>query len=128
MAIDFEKRVAQYVKLRDMKKEMADRHKAEIAPLNDLMEKLESLFLANLTTQDSAKTKSGTVYKTTKKTASLSSPDEFMHFVIGSGHWDLLDRKANVVAVEEFIEEHKAEPPGVKFTTKEEVGIRRSSK
>jgi len=130
MAIDYEKRISQYVQLRDAKKLIQDKHKLELAPINDTMEKLEALFMRELalSNQDSAKSKAGTVYKTTKKTASLEDGDSFMSFVIGGEHWELLDRKANVTAVEEFLNENKALPPGVKYTEVEEVGVRRASK
>jgi len=45
--------------------------------------------------------------------------------VIGSEAWDLLDRKANVTAVSDFIEENNAPPPGVNFSTTYVVGVRR---
>jgi len=130
MAIDFNKRAAQYVHLRDTVKAIKEKHKAELAPYNDAMEKLEALFMQELnnTHQDSAKTASGTVYKTTRKTASLDDPDAFMRFVIGGEYWDLLDRKANATAVEEFLNDNQALPPGVKFTAVEEIGVRRASK
>ena len=130
MAIDYEMRISQFVRLRDAKKTIQDKHKLELAPINDTLEKLEALFMRELalSNQDSAKTHAGTVYKTTKKTASLEDGEEFMRFVIGGEHWELLDRKANVTAVEEFLKENKALPPGVKYTEVEEVGVRRASK
>jgi hypothetical protein len=48
-----------------------------------------------------------------------------MRYVIGNEAWDLLDRKANVKAVEDFIEENDLAPPGVNFSTTYVVGVRR---
>jgi hypothetical protein len=130
MAIDWEKRAAQYVQARDLKKSIQEKHKQELAPLNDIMEKLEALFLRELhaSNQESAKSGAGTVYLTTRKTASLENPDEFMSYVIGGEHWDLLDRKANALAVEEFLCTNGALPPGVKFSQSQEIGVRRAAK
>lgn len=130
MAIDWNKRTTQYVKLRDMKKEIKDRHTQELAPLNGTMEKLEALFLRelNVSKQDSAKAASGTVYKTVKKTVSLEDAAEFRRYVIGGEQWDLVDMRANAAAVEDFIKVTGQLPPGVKYSEIEEVGIRRGTK
>jgi hypothetical protein len=130
MTIDWNKRTEQYVKLRDLKKEIKDRHTQELAPINDMMEKLEALFLRelNASKQDSAKAASGTVYKTIKRTASLEDPAQFRSYVIGGELWDLADMRANVAAVEDFVKEHGQLPPGVKYSEIEEVGIRRGTK
>lgn len=124
--ISFDTRIAQYVALRNKVKGIKDRHKEELAPYNDAMEKLEAVLLQGLcaTGQESAKTDAGTVYKTVKRTASLDDPDAFMNFVLASGRFELMDRKANVVAVAEYMEENQAPVPGVKFSTSVEVGVR----
>lgn len=130
MAIDWNLRTEQYVKLRDKKKELKDRHTEELAPINEALDKLEALFLRelNASKQDSAKAGSGTVYKTVKKTASLEDPAQFRSYVIGGELWDLADMRANVGAVEDFIKEHGQLPPGVKYSEIEEVGVRRGTK
>lgn len=128
--VDFELRIGQYVALRNKVKTIKDRHKEELAPYNDAMEKLEVLLLEALksTGQDSAKSGAGTVYKTTKRTASLEDADAFMEFVRTADRWDLLDRKANVTAVAEYMEENGVPVPGVKFSSILEVGIRAAGK
>ena len=128
--IDYATRAQQYVALRAKKKEIQDRHKVELQPINDILDKLEGLFLdfLNNTGQDSAKTPGGTFYRTTRNTASLEDPAEFMRHVIGTESWDLLDKKANVSAVKDFLETHKVLPPGVKFTSDYTVGVRAPAK
>lgn len=126
-AIDIEKRVAQYVALRDKIKELDDAHKAKMAPFREALEQLNGMLLKHLSdvNVDSAITGAGTVYRTAKKSASLADADAFMSYVITTDSWDLLDRKANVSAVEAFITEHKTLPPGVNFNTMHVVGVRR---
>jgi hypothetical protein len=128
--IDFELRVDQYVRLRNKVKGIKEKHKEELAPYNDAMDKLEALLLQGLnsTGQESAKASSGTVYKTTRRSASLEDPEVFLDFVRTSGHWELLDRKANAPAVSDYMEQNGVVVPGVKFTTMIEVGVRAPSK
>jgi hypothetical protein len=129
-AFNFELRVSQFIQLRNKKKEIADRHKEELAPVNEMLAKLEALLLQGLnqTGQDSAKTAAGTVYKTEQKSVSLEDPEEFMRHVIGQEAWELLDRKANKTAIADFVAENGAPPPGVKYSTMFEVGVRAPSK
>lgn len=121
-------RVEQYLKLRDKIKEIEAKHKEELKKYKDTLEKLNAVILQHLTQVggESIRTASGTAYVTTKKSASLADPQAFMDYVVSNEAWDLLDRKANVNAVEDFIGEHKAPPPGVNYSTTSLVGVRRS--
>lgn len=126
-AIDMELRVRQYVQLRDLIKERDDEHKKKMAPYRETLEKLGALLLEHLDTigGESVKSAAGTVYKTVRKSASIQDGDAFMKYVINSEAWDLLDRKANVTAVEDFAKENGVLPPGVRFTQTNVVGVRR---
>lgn len=125
--VTIEQRVAQYVKLRDTIKAKDDAHKAAMEPYRETLEKLNGLLLQHLNTigADSVKAGSGTVYKTTKRSASLEDGDAFMRHVIGKEAWELLDRKANVAAVEAYVAENGVLPPGVKMSSTQVVGVRR---
>jgi len=126
---NFEKRAGQYVKLRDMKKAIEDKHKEELKPINETLEQLNGVLLAHLNTvgADSVATALGTVSKTTKKTASIADMSAFWNFVVSQGDFDLLDKKANVTAVEAYIEANKSTPPGINFSTVEKVNVRRKT-
>lgn len=121
-------RIEQYIKLRDMIKERDDAHKEAMKPYRETLEALNAVMLAHLNAigGDSVKTAHGTVYKTVKRSASLEDADQFMRHVIGGEHWELLDRKANVSAVEAYVDENGVLPPGVKWTSTAVVGVRRS--
>lgn len=121
-------RVAQYIKLRDKIKEIETKHKEELKPYKDTLEKLNAVILQHLTQVggESIRTSAGTAYVTEKKSATLADPQAFMEYVIGNEAWDLLDRKANVTAVTDFISEYKAPPPGVNYSSTFVVGVRRS--
>jgi hypothetical protein len=123
-----ETRVDQYVKLRDLIKEKDDAHKAAMKPYRETLEKLNNLMLAELNNVggDSIKTGAGTVYRTDKKSVSLEDGDAFMKHVIDHDAWELLDRKANVTAVEDYANTNGVLPPGVKFSVMQVVGVRRA--
>lgn len=125
---DIAKRVEQYVKLRDLIKQKDDEHKNAMKPFRETLEQLNSVLLAHLNGigGNSVSTENGTVYRTEKKSASLADAQAFMDFVAANQAFDLLDRKANVTAVEEFIKENNSPPPGVNFSSTFVVGVRRS--
>jgi hypothetical protein len=125
---DIAKRVEQFVKLRDKIGEIKNRQKNELKPYNETLAKLNGVLLAHLNSVNgnSISTDAGTVYRTEKKSASLADADAFMQFVVTNNAFDLLDRKANVTAVEDYINEHKSSPPGVNYSSTFVAGVRRS--
>lgn len=135
---NFEKRIEQYVKLRDEIKRLDDEHKSKMKPYRDTLEQLNGVILQGLqaTNSDSAATAAGTAYRTTKPSASIADATAFWSFVTTQGYWDLLDKRANITAVKDYIEQQEelaksdptikpGPPPGINYTTKVEVGVRR---
>jgi hypothetical protein len=125
---DIDGRVAQYVALRDKKKRMDDAHKEVLKPITEIMEQLEGQLRAHMdeTKSDAIKTASGTCYRTTKYHAALADSAAFQNFVKTTGAFDMLDWKANLTAVKDYVKENKALPPGVNLTSFETIGVRRS--
>ncbi|MGZ5165710.1 MAG: hypothetical protein ACXWCQ_34885, partial [Burkholderiales bacterium] len=125
---DVAKRIQQYVQLRDTIKKLDDEHKKKMAPYRETLDKLNAVLLAHLHSinGDSVATEHGTVYRSEKKSASIADGTAFMDFVIANAAWDLLDRKANTLAAEEFIKSTGAPPPGVNFNSTFVAGVRRS--
>lgn len=123
----FDKRVDQFIKLRDKIKAIKEKHKEELAPFNEGLESLNSILLGHLNSvgADNVGTACGTVYKTAKKSASIADMDAFWTYVITQGAFDMVDKKANPTAVEEFIETNGAPPPGVNWNVVDVVGVRR---
>ena len=126
--INTEMRVGQYVRLRDKIKELDDAHKEAMKPYREMIEALGNMLLDHLNNvnAESIKTEAGTFYKTTKKTATLEDPEAFMRWIIANNMFEMLDRKANVKAVDDYIQANKSLPPGVKFTERLDVNVRRS--
>jgi hypothetical protein len=128
--VDIAGRVAQYIALRDKINAIKDEHKKILEPYNDALDKLNEVLLSHLNEikSDSASVNGiGTVYRTAKASASLADAQAFMDFVIENQTWDLLDRKANVTAVQDYMQEHAGElPPGVNFSRRFIAGVRRN--
>ena len=122
-----DKRADQYVKLRDLIADVREKHKKELAPYLETLAQLNAAILQHLNEigAESVKTKSGTVHKTAKKSATIADMSAFWAYVVATGDWDLLDKKANVTAVDTFIKEKGIPVPGVNFSSHFEVGVRR---
>lgn len=120
--------VGRYITLRDRLKEADDAHKAKTKTAREYLEQLNNHLLERLNEVggNSVKTDHGTVYRTTRRTASIADGEMFRGYVIQNDQFDLVDWRANANAVDDYIKEHKAPPPGVNFTTAFTVGVRRS--
>jgi len=120
--------VGQYVKLRDKIKEADDAHKEKTKNARAYLELLNGRLLERLNDVggDSVKTPHGTVYRTTRRSASIADGETFRQYVIENEQFDLVDWRANANAVDDFIKEQGVQPPGVNFSQAYTVGVRRS--
>lgn len=121
-----DERVQTYIQVRNQLKKMKEHYEKEIAPFVDLQNLLTGWLQEFLqqTKVDSAKTKHGTVYSSTKFTASLADPEAFMKFVKEHDMFELMDQKANANAVKDYVAEHKNLPPGVNLSAVRTIGVR----
>jgi hypothetical protein len=131
MQATVDKRVEQFVTVRDKVRAMKERHEAELKPLLEVQNLLQGWLEAFMTNSGSTgvKTAHGTCYKSTRYTASLADPDAFMGYVIKTGKYELLDRRANATAVKDYVKENAGNlPPGVNLSAISTVGVRRPGK
>lgn len=128
--VDVEKRVGQFVMLRDMKAALKEKHDSEMKPINDTMEMIkdELKVALNSVNADNMKTSSGTVSLNTKYSASAADIDMFWTWVVTQAAFDMLDKKPNVTAIREYVEQHGVAPPGVNFSSFQDIGVRRATK
>lgn len=107
--------VDSYIKLRDQKKVIEARQKEELKPYNDALAMLEAraLELLNSNGVESMKTPAGTVYASTRTSATVADRSAFMDYIEENHAFELLDVRANKTAVEEYLAEHHDLPPGV---------------
>ena len=122
--------VALYITLRDWTKSEKAKFEAKVAPKKQAMEKIEGHLQTLLTNtgQIRGACRTGSFYSTTKYSASITDKETFKRHVIGTEAWDLLDLKANVVAVRDFLKESPGTPAeaiGIKLNAIAKIGVRR---
>ena len=119
-----------YIKCRDWVKAEKARYETKIAPKKQAMEKIEGHLqsLLDKTGQIRGACRTGSFYATTRYSATIADKDIFKRHVIGTEAWDLLDLKANVVAIRDFAKESPDTPLeaiGVKLNAISKIGVRR---
>ena len=122
------KLIAAYLQIRDKKAELAKRHKEEMAPYNQALNRIETELMKSMSQEDlsNLKTEEGTAYITTRSAAKIADWDEFIRFVLSYGAVEFLERRVSKEAVEAWLEEHESLPPGVSITREQTVNIRKS--
>lgn len=119
-----------YIKLRDQKAELKAEYEEKVAPVQAKMDKLEVKLLDvfKQTGVDLVKTELGTVYTTTRMTASVADREVFLEHVKNNEDWSLLEIRASKTAVDEYREANDNQlPPGVNVSEHTVVTVRRSS-
>lgn len=122
--------VSIYIQLRDKKAQMKAEFDAQVAPLQEKMDKLEAKLLEvfNNTGMDSVKTEFGTAYATVRTTASVADRESFMDYVKANEEWALLEVRVSKTAVEQYRSANDNElPPGVNVREERVVNVRRSA-
>lgn len=120
--------IAAYLHLRTEKEKMAKRHKEEMAPLNDQMNKLLAWTHQQLQSQGqkNARVDSGTAFLQTDTSATVIDWDQLWEFVIQKDMRSMLERRVSKGVVQEYIESTGEIPPGVKVTSEISCHIRKS--
>lgn len=126
--LNIDKYVGAYVTIRDKIKAIKERHKSELKEYEETLEQLNSVLLGHLNSlgADNVGTPAGTVYRTHKKSASVADREAFWSWVVENEQFDMVDKRANVQAVEAHIQEHGEAPPGINWSVLNEVGVRRA--
>lgn len=124
--------IEQYVAMRDRLKAVDAEFKEKTAEPRQWLEDMNFVILGRLQKLgvDNVKTRAGTAYRTTKKSATVSDAAAFWKFVVehlDDGSRDLIDVRANAPAVSTFIKTNETPPPGVNYSETEVAGVRRSS-
>lgn len=120
--------IEKYIALRDKKSEMAAAYKEQVAKIDEVLGKLEGALLLKLEDNgmESARCKSGTVFKSTRSSATVADWDFALDFIQNNKMWNMLERRVNKQAVQQYREEHGDLPPGVNWREEVVVNIRRS--
>jgi hypothetical protein len=126
--MNLEQLVATYIELRDTKADLKAKAQAEIDKVDAVLNKIEAKLLAhfNETGQTSAATPSGTAYKSTRTSITVADWGSTLPWIQTNGMWQMLDRRVNKTAVEEYREAHGTLPPGLNVHDELTVNVRRS--
>jgi len=140
--IDLNKMVALYVKFRDAKKATEERHKSELLPFVQGMEKIEAYLLAHLhdTKAESSRTEAGTFFKKENVSITVANRETYLTFIKENDLWDLADVRVAKTNVQKYMEtpdpsgelgadgkpKQLGLPPGLNYRAEVEVQVRRS--
>lgn len=119
--------LSRYLELRQQKEDLAERHKAEMAPFNEGMEKIEAWLQAQMNQLgvDNLKVDGvGTAYRSTVTGAKVTDWEKLLALVLESADYDLLVRNVNKTRAQERLAQY-GPVDGVEFTTLHRVNVRR---
>ena len=116
-----------YLETRDAKQALERKQKAHLKKYSDVLTRIEGKFLEHLQANggQAFSTSFATAYLTTKRSAPITDAVAFKGYVIENRAWDMLDWKANVTAVSDFVNDHEELPPGVSLKAHVTVNIAR---
>ena len=118
--------VGKYLKLRELKKQKEEAYKQDVAPVSEMMDKLEMLFLQRMNEAglESLPTKHGTPYKTKRTSVTVADWESSLPFIRTNELWHLLERRVSKTAVQQYVEEHGDLPPGLNWREEIVVNVR----
>lgn len=119
-----------YIELRDRKAEMKAEFDAQVATIQEKMDKLEAKLLEvfQKTGTDSVKTPFGTAYTTVRTSVTAADREAFMSYIKANEEWELLEVRPSKSGVEQFRAANDNElPPGINVREERVVNIRRSA-
>lgn len=124
---DVNKLVEVYIKIRDEKDKIEKAADNKAAELTKQMEVIESELRKILqgTGGSSISCKSGTVFVKEQTSAKVADWQPFIEFVKANDAWQLLNHGVNKTAVKEYLEANESLPPGVDFSRRLDIQIRR---
>ena len=111
--------IGAYRELRARKDEITKKHKEELAPLNDQLNKLLSWVHRHLQEQgtQNTRTQSGSAFLQTDVSVTSNDWDATLAFIKEHELWEFLERRISKATVTEYIESTKTVPPGIKVTS-----------
>jgi hypothetical protein len=120
--------VQAYLQLRNKKDAIKGEAEQKTKLIDAALDKLETAMQKQMEALgvNSLKSEHGTVFVTTTDYASVADWDAVLDF-IQKGHFNLLNKAVNKIAVREYIEQTKTVPPGVNYGTKVGLNVRKPS-
>jgi len=120
--------ITAYLTLREQKDELSKKHKEEMAPINQKMEKLEVFMLSLLNTAnvDSMAFKGvGTMFKKNVQSVTVEEWADTLAWIQHNHAWEFLERRVSKTVVQEYSEATGEVPPGIKVVNDTVVQVRK---
>lgn len=120
--------IAAYRQLRENKEETVKRHKEELAPINDQMNKCLAWIHQQLQAQGltSFKSESGIAFLQTDTTVSVKDWDATFEWIKATEAWSVLEKRVSKTVVQDYIEANGEVPPGLHVSSEQTVHIRKA--
>ena len=127
MAFTIDELIGNYLNVRDKKNALKKEQANALKEYDNALEMIEGLLKKHLTDNNLKNTSSaeGTAFFKRVRSATIADGGAFRECVL-NGNQELADFRANAEAVEDWINAHDgALPPGVNFSTSQEVFVQR---
>lgn len=120
--------IERYIKLRDKKAQMKAAFDASTADINTAMARCEQVILEEINAQgvESVRTEYGTAFKSTATSVTTADGEMFLQFCIANDRLDLLEKRPNKTAVEEYKAANDDLPPGINYRQAVTLNVRRA--
>ena len=120
--------IERYVKLRDKKAQMKAAFDASTADINTAMTRCEQVILEEINAQgvESVRTEFGTAFKSVTTSVTAADGEMFMQFCIANDRFDMLEKRPNKTAVEEYRAANDDLPPGINYRQAVSLNVRRA--
>lgn len=118
-----------FIGLRDRRAQRKADYEADDAGDKDKQNKIEVEFLRRFNERgvDSVASREfGTAYRSTRSSATVSDWESLLRHIQAEEAWELLERRVNKTAVEQFVSVNSDLPPGVDWRETQVVNFRRS--
>lgn len=127
--MNLEETVRLFIHARDTIAAEEKAHKERMAPKKEALEKMKVALLGYLTQigADNATVRGvGLIYKNQVNSVTVGDADQFMPWVKDGNRWDYMNISANKTAVVAYVQQHGEPPPGIKYSSYMDVGVRQS--
>lgn len=120
--------LAAYLQLRAKKEETVKRHKEELAPISDQMNKCLMWIQQQMQAQGLTNFKgpSGIAFLQTDTTISVKDWDATFEWIKANEAWSVLEKRVSKSVVQDFIEANNEVPPGLHVSSETTAHIRKS--
>lgn len=117
-----------YIKLRDQRAQRKAAYEEDDADDRGKQDKIEIEFLRRFNERgiDNVAARGiGTAYRSTRASATVADWDALLEHVQDNEAWEMIERRVNKTAVQQYRDEHDDLPPGVNWSETQVINFRR---